>query len=392
MAGDLLLLDVRPVGREVTDVLVRDGRVDSLGKRPSEWNGTTIDGGGQLLLPGLVDGHGHVDKTLWGQPWRPHSGGSGLESLIANEWEHRRALPPVAERAASVLEAYIANGTTHVRTHVDVDVYVGLRGVEGVLEARERMAGRIDVQIVAFPQGGLLVRPGTAELLDRAVEEGADLVGGIDPAGFDGDPVGHLDAIFGIAERRGCGVDIHLHDGGELGRWQLELIVQRTRVLDLAGRVTVSHAFCLADGPEATVLPLLERLAEQRISLATVPPGNRPPLPLLRLRELGIEVCLGQDGIRDLWSPYGDADMLSRAYLLAWRSGFRRDEEIEAALHAATFGGACVLGVDRYGLEPGCAADLVLVRADSLAEAVVAHPPRSLVVKSGVVVYDGPQA
>ena len=92
-----------------------------------------------------------------------------------------------------------------MRTHVDVDVEIGLAGIEGVLEARERLAGRIDVQIVAFPQSGLLVRPGTAELLDRAIEAGADLVGGLDPAGFDGDPVGHLDVIFEIADRRGCG-------------------------------------------------------------------------------------------------------------------------------------------------------------------------------------------
>ena len=173
---------------------------------------------------------------------------------------------------------------------------------------------------------------------------------------------------------------------GRARRWQIELIVERTRSLGLAGRVTVSHAFCLADSPDHEVTPLLERLAEQRISLATVAPGSRAPLPLVRLQELGIDVCLGQDGIRDLWSPYGDADMLSRAHLLAWRSGFRRDDDIELALEAATYGGARVLRIERYGLEPGCAADLVLVDAESPAEAVVAHPSRALVIKSGVAV------
>ena len=384
--GDLLLRDVRPLGAEITNVVVRDGLIQSVGERPAEWDGPEVDGRGALLLPGLVDGHAHVDKTRWGEPWRPHSAGSTLESLIANEREHRGELPPVADCASRVLEAYVAAGTAHVRTHVDVDVEIGLAGIEGVLEARERLAGRIDVQVVAFPQSGLLLRPGTAELIDKAIEAGADLVGALDPAGFDGDPVRHLDVVFEIADRRGCGLDIHLHDSGRLGRWQIELIVERTRGLGLAGRVTISHAFCLSDGTDGEVVPLLEQLAEQRISLATVAPGTRPPLPLVRLRELGIDVCLGQDGIRDLWSPYGDADMLSRAHLLAWRSGFRRDEDIELALEAATYGGARVLGIDAYGLEPACVADLVLVEVETGAEAVVAHPARTLVVKSGVPV------
>ena len=115
--------------------------------------------------------------------------------------------------------------------------------------------------MVAFPQSGMLIAPGTADLLDAAVKAGAALVGGIDPAGLDGDAVAHLDAVFGIADRRGCGVDIHLHDRGTLGRWQVGLIIERTRTLGLQGTVTVSHAFCLCDGDPA-VEPLLEQLAD----------------------------------------------------------------------------------------------------------------------------------
>ena len=386
MSADLLIVDALLGGGETADVTIRHGRIEALGERSSGWTAPTVDARGRLLLPGLVDGHAHVDGTMWGLPWRPHSAGTTLASLIENARVGRRSLPPVADRAAALLEAYIASGTAHVRTHVDVDPEAGLANIEGVLEARERVAGKIDVQIVAFPQSGLLVQPGTAELLERAVENGADLVGGLDPAGFDGDADAHLDIVFGIAERQGCGVDIHLHDGGDLGRRTVESIVERTRALGLAGRVTISHAFCLADPPEEDVEPLLEGLADQRISLATVAPGARPPLPLLRLRELGIDVCLGQDGIRDLWSPYGDADMLSRAEKLAWRSGYRRDEHIEAALDTVTHAAARILGVESYGLEPGCAADLVLVDAETSAEAVVSHPTDRVVVKRGVVV------
>jgi cytosine/adenosine deaminase-related metal-dependent hydrolase len=124
----------------------------------------------------------------------------------------------VAQRAGALLGAYVAAGTSHIRSHVDVDTAAGLDSLHGVLEARDAFAGRVDVELVAFPQSGLLHRPGTAELLEAAVRAGADLVGGLDPAGFDHRPVEHLDTVFGIAGRHGCGLDIHLHDGGELGR------------------------------------------------------------------------------------------------------------------------------------------------------------------------------
>ncbi|MEO5575107.1 MAG: amidohydrolase [Gaiellaceae bacterium] len=384
--GDLWLRNVRVSGRDApTEIVIRDGRIDEVGATPERWQHRTVDAGGHLALPGLVDGHAHVDKTLWGLPWRPHSAGAGLAALIENERSGRRELPPVAVRAAALFEEYSAQGATLIRTHVDIDLDNGITAVEGVLEAAQRYSDRLDVQVVAFPQSGMLVAPGTAELLDAAVAAGAALVGGIDPAGLDGNAVEHLDVIFAIAERHGCGVDLHLHDRGTLGRWQLGLVVERTRVLGLQGRVTVSHAFCLCDG-DPEVDPLLERLAEQRIGLATVAPGNVEPLPLARIVELGIAVCLGQDGVRDLWSPWGDADMLSRAAQLAWRCGYRRDEEIELCVEIASSRGAAALGVSDQVLAPGGRGDLVLVDAAVPAEAAVAHPPRSLVVKHGVPV------
>ena len=389
--ADLLLSNVcLPGGDAPVSVVMHDGRIDSVGEAPREWPEPRIDGGGRLALPGLVDGHAHVDKTLWGLPWRPHSAGAGLAELIANERTGRRELPPVRDRAAVLFQTYVDNGTSLIRTHVDVDLDNGTTAVEGVLEAAEAFAGSLDVQVVAFPQSGMLVAPGTAGLLEAAVRAGAELVGGIDPAGFDGDAVAHLDTIFAIAERSGCGVDLHLHDRGALGRWEMGLVVERTRALGMQGRVTVSHAFCLCDGDPA-IDPLLERLAEERIALATVAPGNVDPLPLDRIEELGIGLCLGQDGIRDLWSPWGDADMLSRARLMAWRAGYRRDADIARCLDVASAGGAAALGVGDHGLVPGGRADLVLVGAATAAEATVVAPPRDLVVKRGVPVA-GPLA
>ena len=390
-ADGLLLRNVRPWGGPARDLLVEGGRIVRVEERLEAPEGAgVVDGRGQLALPGLVDAHAHLDKTLWGLPWRPHSAGDGLAALIDNEHrgraELRRQGITVAQRAASLLEAYVAAGTSHIRSHVDVDTVAGLDSLHGVMEARAAFAGRVDVELVAFPQSGLLVRPGTAELLEAAVRAGAELVGGLDPAGFDRRPVEHLDAIFGIADRHGCGLDIHLHDGGELGAFTIDLILERSCALGLAGKVTVSHAFALAEVPEARLGRLVEGLADQRVALTTVAPGNRPPLPLAALRAAGVAVGLGCDGIRDLWSPWGDGDVLGRAALLAWRAGARRDRDLAGACELATAGGAAVLGLDGHGLEPGCRADLTLVPAATVGEAVVTHPPRSLVLKAGRIV------
>lgn len=233
----------------------------------------------------------------------------------------------------------------------------------------------------------MLVAPGTVELLDAAITAGASVVGGIDPAGFDGDPVAHLDTIFDIADRHGCGVDLHLHDRGSLGRWEIELVIERTRALGLEGKVTISHAFCLCDGDPA-VEPLIEALGEHRIGLATVAPGNVEPLPIDLIDQYGVALCLGQDGVRDLWSPWGDADMLARAGLMGWRAGLRRDDDIARCVDIATSRGAAALGIDDLVLTAGGRGDLVLVDAATSAAAAVAHPPRSLVVHAGVVVID----
>jgi cytosine deaminase len=277
-----------------------------------------------------------------------------------------------------------------VRTHTDVVTDHGLAGVDVVRAAVERLAGRIAVEQVAFPQYGILASPGTAHLLEEALRNGVEVIGGIDPAGTDRDPVRHLDTVFGLADRYGAGIDIHLHDGGSLGVWELELIAERSRVMGLAGRVAVSHAYGLGQADEATQDRLAELLSEAGVSVITAAVYDFPVPPIKKLLAAGVNVACGHDGIRDLWSPFGSGDMLERAMHVAYRSTFRKDEDIELALAAATHGGARALGVTSYGLEPGAVADLLAVRARTPAEAVVTRPARDLVIKAGrVVARDG---
>ena len=391
MAADLLVRNVRPSGGDLADVHIRNGRITA---EPPPPGIHALDGGGRIALPGLVEAHTHLDKSLLGLPWYRNEVGPRLLDKIENERRVRQALP-IDPRRQSELQARLSvgHGSTFIRSHVDVDTECGTAGIEGVMATREALAGLVDIDLVAFPQSGLLVRSGTLELMEQALRLGAETVGGLDPCAIDRDPKGHLDAVFGLAERFGRGVDIHLHEPGEMGAFSMELIVERTRALGMAGRVVVSHAFCLGMPDAAVVDPLVAALAETGIAVMTTGPASRPAPPVKRLAEAGVVVCAGSDGIRDTWGPYGNADMLERAMFVGLRNNLRRDDELALALDAVTTGGARALGLKDYGLAPGCIGDLVLVAAETAAEAVAQRPGGRTVVKRGrVVARDGAPA
>lgn len=386
---DLLLRNVRPMGGAATDVLVLGGRI-AAGPAPA---GTPEeDGRGLLLLPGFVEGHAHLDKTTFHQPdWLVNEVGPRIEDKIDTEREWRARTGHDAGAASLALaRAFLVAGTTRIRSHVDVDTTGGTRHVERVLETREAMRGLQDIQLVAFPQSGILGRQGTEGLLDAALAMGADIVGGLDPCAIERDPVRHLDTVFGLAEKHAKPVDIHLHEPGTMGAFSLDLILERTRVLGMEGRVVVSHAFCLGDIAERERDALLARMAALDVAIATTAPASRPVPLVAPCRAAGVTIFGGNDGIRDTWTPYGSPDMLERAILIGLRNNFRRDDELAIAFDCVSAAGARGCGFAGYGLAPGARGDLVLLEARSLAEAVVARPPRRLVVSGGrVVARDG---
>ncbi len=390
---DIVIRGARPWGAQSADLAVREGRIVAMGPDLAAAPGDEIiDARGCLVIPGLVDAHAHIDKTLWGTPWHPHQAGPSLMDKIQNERQVLASLGLSPEvQSARLLRRLIACGTTHVRTHVDVGPDVGLAHLHGVQAMRDKHRDWIDIDLVAFPQTGVMIRPGTLELLEAAVREGAEVIGGLDPVGVDRDPKGQLDGIFAIAGRHGCGVDIHLHDRGDLGAVTIEMIAERTRSLGLAGKVAISHAFCLGGVEPARLDALVGLLLDNDIAIMTHAPAGPTPFPPIRLlHERGVRLFTGSDGIRDTWSPLNNGDMLERAFMLAYRSGFRDDPGIALALRMATYGGAQVMGLAHYGLTVGSVADLVLVEAQTPAEAVAYHPPRRLVLKRGrVVARDG---
>ena len=381
-----LLANVRLADGRDADIRMAEGRIEAIGSGLEAAGTVVIDGGGWLALPGMIDGHVHLDKTLTGLPWMPYPAGPSRASRIATERGLRSKLPPPAERASNLVRQAVAAGTTAFRTHADIGPDIGLRHVEALLEVKAAFAHAADFQIVAFPQYGVLAAPGTFELMDEALAMGADVVGGIDPIVQDGDLDGQLDLLFRLAEKHGAGIDPHIHDPGASGVTEIGALAERTRAAGLEGCVTVSHGFCLGACPDDVFERLAGAMAENGMSLVTHGGGASPLPPVKRLRERGVEVFVGNDDVRDTWAPYGNGDLLIRTMLLSWRSGFRADGDLAIAFDCATAAARRVFGHDDRGIEVGAPADLFTVRAETLGEAVAQHPPRGLVFKRGRLV------
>lgn len=350
-----------------------------------------VDIAGALLVPAFVEGHIHLDTSFYGDKWIPHkpcTNGFDVHERVAFQAQNMAEAAPMDERARKQLELCVSNGSLQMRSHVMVDGSVGLKSLETILGIREEYRDIIDIQLVAFPQSGILKSPGTPDLLDEAIALGADLVGGLDPASFDRDLKGHLDVVFGVAEKRGVGVDIHLHDFGSLGAFTVEEICARTVALGLQGKVAISHAYGLGDLEADAARRIGAKIASTGVSIMTNAPGDHVFPPVALLRAEGVNVFAGNDNIRDSWWPYGDGDMLARAMMIGYRSGFYTDDDLAAAFDVVTAAGARALGLEGYGIALGARADFVTLAAEHVPEAVVAVPKGRRVFKAGRLVAE----
>ena len=388
-AADLVLADATLPDGARGHVAIAGERIVGLGAGPPPPARRRLDLGGRLVIPALTDGHVHLDKTLLGLPWMPHASGDSTRGRIDGEKRVRASLAePVDQRAEALLALAQRQGTLALRTHVDIDDVCGVRNLERILGLRERWASAVTIQVVAFPQSGILKCPPARELLAEALALGADLVGGLDPLGIDGDLDGHLDVVFGLSTRFGRGVDIHLHDAGEAGLGEILAIADRTRAAGLGGRVTVSHAFALGSVPADAAARAAERLAAAGVSILTSAPGAAAMPPIRVLRGAGVTVFAGSDNIRDAWSPFGNASMLERCMLVGYRSGFRTDPDLTSLLDLATSASASVLGLADHGLRPGAHADLLALDAGSVPQAIVERPSPAVVIRRGRIVRE----
>ncbi|MBX6317249.1 amidohydrolase family protein [Pigmentiphaga sp.] len=351
------------------------------------------DAGGRLLSPAFVDPHVHVDKALTGDRVSDAVAASNLEAAIRAVRRLKSAFTEedVATRAETSLQWGLAHGTTVARTHCEADRYVGLRAVAGVQAAARAMAGKVDVQLIAFPQEGWFETEGTMEdgaapYIEQALQAGVRIVGGnVNRALWPSDPERQVDESFALAARYDCDIDYHLDNWDTPESFTLPYVARKTVEQGWQGRVSVSHIASLAMVSDAEAADAIDAVRRAGVNVCVLPTRIRLTR-VLELMEAGVNVACGTDNLRDPFVRYGDADPLKAMLLLAQITNQLHNAGLERIWRTMTDNAARMLRLADYGLEPSCRADLVLLDATSAPDAILRQAARLAVFKRGVQV------
>ncbi|MFT3818597.1 MAG: amidohydrolase family protein [Rubrivivax sp.] len=395
-----------PDGRQGVDLLVRDGRIAALQPGLAAPEGVTvIDAGGWLLSPPFVDAHFHMDATLsYGLP-RVNASGTLLEGIaLWGELKPQLTQEALVERALQYCDWAVAQGLLAIRSHVDV-CDPRLLAVEALLEVRRRVAPYLDLQLVAFPQDGVLRSPGVLDHLKRALDLGVDVVGGIPHFERTMDEGAQSVALLcELAAERGLPVDMHCDESDDPLSRHIETLAFHAQRLGLQGRVTGSHLTSMHSMDNYYVSKLLPLMREAGVHAVANPlinitlQGRHDTYPkrrgMTRVPELlaaGINVGFGHDCVLDPWYALGSGDMLEVAAMGLHVAQMTSQQGMRQCFDAVTVNNARILGLEGYGLDPGCRADFVLLQARSPAEAIRLRAPRLLVVRGGRVLARAPE-
>jgi cytosine deaminase len=395
-----------PDGRRQIDIAIEHGRIAALGPNLPVAGAREIDAAGDLATPPFVDAHFHMDATLsYGLP-RVNQSGTLLEG-IALWGELKPALQQDAliERAMQYCDWAVARGLLAIRSHVDI-CDDRLLAVEALLEVRRRVAPYIDLQLVAFPQDGALRSPSAFDNLRRAVAMGVDVVGGIPH--FERTMAEGAESVRLLCEfaaGKGLRVDMHCDESDDPLSRHIETLAFETRRLGLQGRVAGSHLTSMHSMDNYYVSKLLPLIKESGVAAIANPlinitlQGRHDSYPkrrgMTRVPELiaaGVDVAFGHDCVMDPWYGLGSGDMLEVAHMGLHVAQMTGQEAMHQCFLAVTKTPARILGLEGYGLEPGCHADLVLLDAGSTVEAIRLRAARRLVVRRGVVLSEAPGA
>ena len=382
------LVDIAIVGERIAgvDVVERTGR-------------ETIDLGGRLVTPGLVESHIHLDKALLDD--RVASTAGTLEEAIRLTGEAKRAftVDDIRGRARRVLDLAVRAGTTAMRSHVEVDPIIGLAGLEAMLPLRQEYAPALDLQLCAFAQEGIVKVPGTEGLLRRALTMGADLIGGCPYNDTDG--LEHIRIVFALATAFGVDVDFHVDFADEPDHLHVREIAAQTVRAGWQGRVAVGHLSELAAVPGFRQDEIIAEIAGAGVGVICLPATDlylmgrtddhnvrRGLTPVRRLLAAGVPVALASNNIRNPFTPVGTADLSHMAFVAAVAAHMGTPADLRALLAAITLHPARLLRLPDYGLAPGCRADLVVWDCGRPEDAVATLAPRTLVVKRGRVTLE----
>ena len=395
---DLIVRRARLDSGAILDLGITSGRVlASAAALPAE--GTAeIDAAERLTLPGFVDPHLHLDKAFsreeLAEPPETLTEAIRTSRQLKVQWSQHA----IEERAARAVAMAIRAGTTAVRTHVDVDPVIGLRGFHALQRVRDRFQGQIQVQIVAFPQEGMDRDGRVKEMLCSALQEGADAIGGI-PA-LEPNPREHIDRIFELAKLYDVDIDMHVDESDNPADLSIEYLAEKTLANGYQGRVVAGHCTSLAAVPVEVLHRVAAKVKAADISIITLPSTNlhlqgrsdRPPVrrgivPVRELLEAGINVTFGSDNIRDAFTPFGNARMLETGLLLAHAAHMGTASGLRTIIQMATRNAARALRLPLHGFDKGSRADIVIWDAESPEDALV-----GLSVPLWVVVYGNPVA
>jgi cytosine deaminase len=370
---------------EPMDIGISDGILREIKKGIAKRATDELNADGKLILPGFVDSHVHMDKAMSVTP-QSFRHGSILERV-----QHLNTLKKsfnkenVCERATALAKIFARRGILNVRTDVDVDLVVGLKGVEGILETKKRCKDFINIQIFAFAQEGIINHPEVAGLLERALEMGADGVAGHTSIEAQGKK--HVNAIIRIAEKHEVDVDFHVDENADPDNSLLEYVISMVTSEGYSGRTNAIHCATLGVVTSDDAIRLSEKMAEAGVNV-TICPGTKvldlPLAPAQILTKSGVNVSLGSDNIRDPINPLGSGNPLVLGAMLSHWQKLLNEEELLSLVSMVTENGARTLGIkDTYGLTVGNPADLVILDCGTPVDAVLDVPQIVEIFKNG---------
>ncbi|MGA1599269.1 MAG: amidohydrolase family protein [bacterium] len=389
-----------PDGRQGVDLGIRDGRIVEVAPHLEATAAQEWDAAGMLVSPPFVDAHFHMDATLsLGLP-RLNRSGTLLEGIaLWGELKPHLTVEAIQERARRYCELAIARGLLMIRTHVDI-CDPRLLAVDALLEVRREMAPFLDLQLVAFPQDGYLRDPNAVALLKEALDRGVDVVGGIPH--FErtmSEGAESVQQLVRIAAERGLRVDMHCDESDDPMSRHVETLARETARLGMQGRVAGSHLTSMHSMDNYYVSKLLPLMAEAELHVIANPlinitlQGRHDTYPkrrgMTRVPEQmshGLNVSFGHDCVMDPWYPLGSADMLEVAHMGLHVAQMTGVEAMRSCFDAVTEHPAKALGLEGYGLAPGCHADLVILQAQDPIEAIRLKAHRVLVMRRGRII------
>ncbi|HAD06971.1 MAG TPA: cytosine deaminase [Anaerolineaceae bacterium] len=385
-------------GTNLLQIGIKDGKIAAIAPKVEGEAKQVIDADGHLVTESFVNGHLHLckvytlammDDEALGAYTGESMGGAMTAIELAARVKEKYDESWIIENVRKAVKLAIRFGNTHIRAFADTDTKARLEGVKALIRAREEFKGKVDIQVVAFPQDGVVRDPGAEDYVEEALKLGADVVGGIPWIEYtDADAQEHIDRMFALAKKYNKPVSMLIDDAGDPTLRTLEMLAVKTIKEGWEGRVTAQHARAMALYPEPYYRKIEYLLKRAQIGVVSDPQTGPLYARVKSLYKAGVRIALGQDDIADAYYPFGRNNMLEVAFLAAHLMWMTSREELEILYDLITTNAALALNIPNYGLKEGCTADLVILNAGSVWEAIWNHEAPLHVFKDGVEITE----